>query len=1154
MNVQFVLGRAGTGKTTYCMNEIVKELKERPMGAPILFIVPDQMTFQMEYELTNRLPHGMIRAQVYSFKRLSWRILQETGGLNVPHLSPLGVKMLLRKIVEKHQSDLLVYGQVTDQLGFYDQLSEMVIEFKRYCLEKESLLKTMERLKQKEEAKYRTMVEKLHDLQLIYDAFQKEIENKYLDSENYLQLLANKLNQSTYLKNATIMIDGFESFTPQEMLVIRELMSHTKKVLITLTVDPLDLGEVNRLELFYKSKKTYADLLSFVDELQIEMEDPIYLKQNIRHQQNPSLSHLEKNLYQFPIEKFTENPTISVWGCVNRRTEIESIAKEIHQLIRKKRYRFRDIALLVREDEAYFELIEAIFKEYEIPVFIDQTRSMLHHPLIEFIRSSLEAVLHNYRYDSIFRAVKTDFFVPLHHFSKRKFHREKFHQLENFVLERGVYGEYWHDKKKWDVPSSQKQEEINEYRDYIMKPLRYLEKKFKKATNAVSMCEAIYDYLQKVNIVDKLNMIRKEAYNQGEIELVKEHDQVFRQLTDLFEQLILVLPEQKVTRSFFEKILEAGFESLRFALVPPAIDQVLVGNVDRSKFTDIKALFILGVNDGVLPKKIDDEGILNDEERELLSTNDVTLAPTRSEELLSESFVIYQTLTTPKEAIYFSYPLANEEGKALLPSLLISQLMDIFEELREELKVDDMEVENEEEELNGLVNERKALSILASRLSHFKKGYPISHLWFDVYNEIMERIPEQTHHVLSSLFFENVEKPLTLTTSKHLYGERLQASVTRLETFGKCSFRQFANYGLRLRERKVYKLESMDIGSLFHDSLKDILEIWKEEKVDFQTLTEKQCMEYANEMVEKNAAMLQHQILFSTNRYKYIKRKLKQIVGRATNVVREQGMQTGFIPYEFELPFGPDERIPEFSFTLQNGVVVELVGRIDRVDVAKSADDYYLRIIDYKSGDRKFDLVEVYYGLALQMLVYLDVVVTYSERLIGHQALPAGWFYFRLHNPMIKQVPPIDEKKLEKELLKQFKLKGMILQDEKIIQLMDQQINPGYDSLIVPVGMKKDGELTKRSATLPFNDYKTLQKYTQHTVRKYAEEITGGNITINPYRMKENTACTFCPFRSVCQFDSSIEKNKYRTLKPIQSSEQVLEQMKEKVGEENSDE
>lgn len=1154
MSLQFILGRAGTGKTTYCLDEIAKTLTENPLGPPIIFIVPDQMTFQMEYELANRLEHGMIRAQVYSFKRLSWKILQETGGLNYPHLSPLGVKMLLRKIVEQHQTKLKVYRNVSDQLGFYDQLSEMVVEFKRYCVDQDTLSQTIQQFEQRPEAKYRTMIEKLHDLQIIYDAFEKEIDQTYLDTENYLQLLASKLHQSAWLQEATVFLDGFDTFTPQEILVIEALMKHAQKMHIALTLDTNELGEVpSKLELFYRSKKTYTALLDLAEQANIEVDETLTFTTNYRHRDIPSLQHLEQNVYQIPMEKYGETPALSVWGCVNRRMEIESVAKEIQRCIREENYRFRDIALLVREDNAYFDLIEAIFKEYDIPVFIDQTRSMLHHPLIEFIRSSLEAVLHQWRYDSVFRAVKTDFFVPVEQFGKRKYFREKFNQLENFVLERGIYGRNWQNDEKWKLSFSG-QQELEEYRAYIVQPLRYLEKKLKKATNAIEMCEAIYDYMNELDIVKKINMIRKEAYDHGEIELVREHDQVFKQLMDLFEQLVLVLPEQKMTVSFFEKVMEAGFESLRFALVPPAIDQVLVGNIDRSKFANVKALFILGVNDGVLPKKIDGEGILSDEERVMLTEENISLAPPRSEELLTESFVIYQTLTTPKSKLYLTYPLANEEGKAMLPSLLIGQLMEMFEALTEEIKLDDPELEKEDEELLTLVNERKALSTLASRFSQKKKGYPISDIWIDVYNEMLEQIPEQTYAILSSLFFENKEKPLSKQTSEHLYGKNLQASVTRLEMFGRCSFQQFANYGLRLKERKMYKLESMDMGSLFHDSLKDILEVWKVKEEKLDRLTEKQCMELAQEVVEKNAEKLQHQILYSSNRYKYIKRKLQQIVGRATNVLRQQGLKTGFIPQALELPFGKNECVPELAYPLKNGTTVELSGRIDRVDVAQLHDQYYMRIIDYKSGNRSFDLVEVYYGLALQMLVYLDVVVTHAEKLIGHSALPAGWFYFRLHNPMIKLSPPVNNEKLQEELLKEFKLKGMMIEDEAVIQLMDEGLDAGQQSFIVPLGIKKTGELTKNSATMTLHDYQILKQYTEQIILDYAEGITDGYIDIAPYRLKTKTPCTFCSFRSVCQFDSGMEHNEYRTLKTIKSEEQVLHRMKEKIEEGESNE
>ena len=404
--------------------------------------------------------------------------------------------------------------------------------------------------------------------------------------------------------------------------------------------------------------------------------------------------------------------------------------------------------------------------------------------------------------------------------------------------------------------------------------------------------------------------------------------------------------------------------------------------------------------------------------------------------------------------------------------------------------------------------------------------------------------------VLSSLNYENRTLQLGEDVSKELYGDHIQASVSRMELFHSCPFSHFAQHGLRLRERQVYRLEAPDIGDLFHAALKFIAETVMTQKLSWTDMTREQCEILAKEAVEMLAPKLQNEILLSSNRHHYIKRKLEQIISRASYVISEHAKSSGFSPVGLELGFGPKGELPSLAFPLKNGAKMELVGRIDRVDKAQDANGTFLRVIDYKSSSKDLNVSEVYYGIALQMLTYLDIIIAHSSSLIGTKADPAGVLYFHVHNPIVSTSKMLTLEDIEQELYKKFKMNGLLLGEENVIKLMDKTIETG-DSSIISAGFKKDGTLSKRSKVASKQEFDYLRRYVRKMYRNTGNKITEGNVEIAPYKMKEKTPCTFCAYKSVCQFDESLETNDYRLFTP-KPKEDMIEIIKKEVeGDEN---
>lgn len=1145
MSLGFLLGRSGTGKTSCILDEIRKKMVENPEGNPIIYLVPDQMTFLSEYKLV-KTPglEGMIRTQVFSFSRLAWRILQETGGISRIHLDSVGINMLIRKIIEEKKDELKVFQRSADKQGFIVQIEQIIAEFKRYCIQPE-------RLKQYSEdslAKERAIQDKVHDLEVIYQSFEDELIGKYLQSEDYFTLLVEKMADSTYITDAEIYIDGFYSLTPQELFIVEEMLKKGCRITVALTLDqPYKEVPPDNLELFRQTGMMYYQIYQTALRLGVFIEEDCLLTGIGRYSENLSLKHLEQNFTVRPVRLYDQVANITISQAVNRRAEVEGVARTILQLVRDQNYRFRDIAILVRNGEAYRDMLQTVFRDYQIPLFIDAKRTMLHHPLIELIRSTLEILTTNWRYEPVFRAIKTELLFPLEKNLNRM--REQVDRLENYVLSRGIKGDRWTSKDRWTYrrfrglelelrsqtdKEKQVEEELNKLKQLFTDPILKLSRRIKRADTVRELAEALYLYLEELHVPEQLDKLRIEAEKEGDLVSAREHEQSWNAVVDLLDQLVELLGKEELSLKSFAAIMEAGLEALHFSLVPQAMDQVIVANLDLSRLDDVKAAFIMGLNDGVLPGKTIAEGVFSDQDREALLAGGVAVAPSSKIRLLDEEFIAYKAFSTASHGLYLSYPLADEEGKALLASPYLKRVQEIVPYIHRNFYTNDPSDLSPSDQAYFPVNMDVALSYLTSQLQLKKRNYPIHELWWDVYNALIsdELVKTEVSHVLSSLFYQNKAKKISIETTKQLYGEQIVSSVSRMEMFNSCPFSHFAAHGLKLRERQIFRIDAPDIGEMFHGALKMISDYLLEHHISWTSLTKQQCELLARKTVDMLAPKLQNQILLSSNRYYYLKRKLENVVSRATNILSEQAKVSGFTPIALELGFGKNEVLPPLSFTLQNGISMELMGRIDRVDQAKDGDGIFLRVLDYKSSEKDLNITEVYYGLALQMLTYLDIVVTYSKTLVGTKAMPAGVLYFHVHNPIIKSKKMLSIDQLEEEIFKSFKMKGLILGDPNVIQLMDQslQIDTTSKSDIIPVSFKKDGSVSSTSKIASHDEFSLLQKHVRHVYEEAGNRIIDGDVGIAPYKLKDRTPCLFCSFKSVCQFDQSLEDNQYRNL------------------------
>jgi len=1157
MSLRFITGRSGAGKTTFIQQEIAEELERQPLGAPIIVLVPDQMSFSVEHSLSVKYGlNGMIRAQVSTFKRLAWRVLQETGGITRKEVDGFGYRMLVRSVLEENQEEFKLFRQAANKRGFTEQIGDLLKEFSRYCLD----FNTMTELHTSLEAMRapRTLIDKASDLALLLTKIEERLGTAYVDSEGHLALLASQIKYADFLHGASIYIDGFENFTTREYEILTELLKYGNRVTVVLPMES-DLTGYGDHELFFNPVRTSLRLRDVAKVESVEVEEDVHLTDAHRFN-NGDLKHLETNFDSYPTVSQESEGYVSFIEAADRRAEIHAVAREIRTLMRSGK-RYKDIAILYRQPEVYDELFETIFPNYEIPLFISRKKPMLHHPLIEFARSALEAVTSGWSYESIFRAVKTDLFFP--HGEDKIIWRERADRLENYVLAHGIqYSSRWFDDDRWRVKKYRglelhttvqtdeelaQEKDLHLIRDEIREPLMAFEKRLKAAKYGRDVAEALFLFIENLQVYEKVIDLRATEERAGRLLGATEHEQAWNGWINVLDQFVLMFGEKEMNLSDAAKIIDEGLDSLEFTRIPPALDQVTVSTIEISSLMNIDAVFVIGVSDGVLPQRVDSEGILSDADREWFTKLGFELAPTSKMKLMDETFMAYRAFTAARERLFITYPVADEEGKAIIPSLYIARVGQILPGTKTTYSVTDpSDLMEDVDPFAYISHPRAALPHVAMKLKLSTMSGEMAPEWRAVlaYYERDSYWASVIGRIRRPMDVQNNAERLRPEMTAGLYGDSFVSSVSRVESYYSCPFQHYASYGLGLRERSEYKLEAPAIGDLFHAALK-----WVSDEVmrlgkSWAELSKEECWSLASKAVDEITPYFFNRILLSTSRYLYIKRKLKQIIQRTIYSLNTQAKATTFKPIAIEAGFGPGEDLPSLEIPLRRGDSMKLRGRIDRIDATEINGRNYIRVVDYKSSARNLDLTEVLHGLSLQMMTYLDVALEFADDLLGFDAEPAGLLYMHVHNPMIRPDTELTPAILEAEIAKSYKMTGYLLEDTSVVGAMDADI--GRSSAIIPAALKTDGSFTKASKVLSTDDMKMMRSYVRTRHKLAGDAMLVGDTRVLPYKLRDRMPCQFCPYRSVCQFDPTDPTQKYRQYDVLDPDES-LGKMREEV-------
>lgn len=1120
MSLQFIFGNSGSGKS-HCLYQNIIEQSIRYPEKNYLVLVPEQFTMQTQKDLCLMHPRGgIMNIDVLSFGRLAHRVFEEVGQDNRTVLDDEGKNLILRKIAGNYEDELTVLKGNLKKQGYISEVKSVISEFTQYGVDFERLDEFMDSISPDSYLYY-----KLKDIRKVYEGFEDYLSEKYITKEEMLDVLSDAVPRSNILKGSIVAMDGFTGFTPVQDRLLGELLKVCDKVMITVEMDEREDPFVYRhpYQLFALSKQMVTSLVKIARDTKTEMEDPVYLYQKPpkRFEHNAELAFLESELFRYSGNQYLREDepgdersgyegAVSIHEARNPRAEAQYVAEGIRYLVREKGYRYRDVAVITADMNVYADALEKACGMFDIPVFMDHKKSILLNAFVEYLRSLLAMAEENFTYDSVFRFLRTGLCG---------FTYEEVDRMENYCLALGIKG-YKKWQQAWVRQTSEAGEaelqELNHLRVRFVEKIQnlvFVLKQRKKTVRDVTL--AVYEFISEEKMQEQLSEMEQKFQEKGELALAKEYAQIYRIVLELFDKFVELLGDEQISLKEYCDLLDAGLEEAKVGVIPPSLDQVVIGDVERTRIKNIKALFFVGANDTLLPGNASARGILSERDREQFLKGNIALSPGPKEEAYIQKFYLYMNLTKPSEYLYLSWSKVSGDGESLRPAYLISDIRRLFPGLR---TVDEEKRAMAETELTRKTGILKVAEGIRDRRSGVDGDWKELYTWFWRDDKSKETLEE----ILDAGFLRREYPELGPERAKQLYPDPDRVSVTRMEQFASCAYAHFLSYGLRLSDRAEYSFEAMDLGNIAHQSLERFSRKADREKMRWEDLPEELRDELIDESVEESVIDYGNTVLFSSARNEYMIARIKRLIRRSVWALTKQLEKGDFVPGGYEMKFGS--------------------GKIDRIDICEDDEGVYVKVTDYKTGMKSFDITALYHGLQMQLPVYLNAALAVEKRKYpDKEIIPAGIFYYRIQDPVVDRKESDED--VEKSILKELRLDGLVNGDEKVISHLERNLIGS--SLLIPVGRNKDGTLSKNSRALPGDTFRAVLKYAQEKEKKICAEIRAGEVSAAPYEMGGDTGCDYCVYRDICGFDIRIEGCKYRRLEKYSMEEVIAKMMLE---------
>ncbi len=1145
MSLQFYFGASGAGKSKKLHDHIIEESRKHPQKNYLL-IVPDQFTMQTQMDLVVEHPrHAIMNVDVLSFGRLTHRVIEEVGGEELPVLDDTGKSLVLRKVAQEKREELSFLGSHLRKIGYIHEVKSALSEFMQYGVGEKELDALLSYAKGRG-----ALYHKLKDLKLLYQAFSEYKRGKFITTEETLDRLRAALPKSQIVRDAVIAFDGFTGFTPIQNRVIQDLLGLTERVIVTLTIDEREdpYRMAGEQKLFYLTLKTVAALQKLAQESGVMEEPAVWCNEKkagrpARFSGNPELAHLERNLFRYPAQVYE--------GAVENihLFEASSPAEELRQTciaIRKLLFSsdalcYRDIAVVTGNMEVYGKEAKEVFARFGIPIYLDRTTGILGNPFSSYLRSALQIILQDFSATAVFHYLRTGL---------AGFEKEETDRLENYVRRFGIKG-----RKKWSEAFVYREEDpegeeasllalakCNALRERLMEQMAPFLVPMRTAGELV---RALYRFMETAGVQQKLADYEAMFLQQGDPARAKEYGQIYPLVIDLLDQMDSLLAGEEMTLQEFAEILDSGLMEITVGTIPQNVDRILVGDIERTRLKQVKVLFFVGVNDGNIPKE-KTGGIISDLDREFLREAQIELAPTPRQQMYIQRLYLYLNMTKPSQELYLSYARVGEDGRTLRPAYLVEMVRGLFPALA-------IEKPESDPAARQLVCGADGVGFLADSLREYAAGrlsQTAQEAFYTFYRCYLddEQYGEQIETLTEAAFAQYEDTPLTKAVSLALYGASLLGSVSRLEKYAACAYAHFLQYGLRLRERGEYGFEAVDMGNLFHQALELFGERLAARGYTWLTFPEEESGALVSEALTACAALYGETVLYSSERNKRLLNRIERILTRTVRTLRTQLQKGSFLPEAFEMSFDSLEELDAVNIALTEKEKIRLRGRIDRVDLCEKDDKVYVKVIDYKSGERRFDLAALYYGLQLQLVVYMNAATELAGKKYPDKEIhPAAMLYYRVADPVVEAEGEPAPEEINEKILRELKMTGVVNKNDEAVSLLDAEFVDKSD--ILPLERKKDGSFSASSGVMEEEDMAMVSNYVNQKIRQLGREILNGTISVNPCEFGSEKACTYCAYKRVCGYDAGTAAQLgYQTRKlPKMSAAEALEQIREEM-------
>lgn len=1123
MNLQIIAGPSGAGKSTYIYRKIVDEAEQNPKKH-YLILVPLQYSMQTQRILVFLHPRrSIMNIDVLSFERLAYRVFDELGTKKTQCLDETGKVLLLRRAASLIRDDLGILKRNIGRRGYIDEVKSLISELMQYGYTPDDVSSMASG-----EALPATFREKAEDVEKLYRKFLALFDESMFTQEQVLSLLCDVADRSELLKDSVIVLDGYTGFTPVQKELLRRIFPLVDRIYACVTCDPdTDLyTEGSEDGLFHMSRQESA----FLSELAgSHLSDPAFIDRGQgRFADGSAMAFLEEHIFREDGASFSpdsKNRPAELIRTRNVNIEILYTAEKIHQMIRENDgLHYRDIAVVCPDIEAYRYSFERIYTASGIPVFLDERKEAQFNPLTEFVDASLDMVKRRLSYETLMRFLRSGLTTLT---------TDETDILDDYLYEASfrstTYLKNPFRRHTQDFRKDEDLEQVNAIREKIFGPLmRFYDEQKGKAVSVKDRLTSLFDLLTSFDVERKLRDRADQKEAEGDMVSADLYRRMYGFLCDLSDQMVSLLGQEVMSVSDFRDMILDGLDAIKPATVPKSNDAVVFGDLERTRLSDVKVLFLIGAGDDQIPKSSDAIGIFSQEERNLLKDEGYELAPTDRQKSMQQKFYLYLVLTKAVDRIFISFHEAGSDGDRVNESYLFEEFRKLFPGMATETVDITDPVFLETENSADIVMTKGIRDMVNSSTSDDVRHLTASLLEVKSISGRQDRREAYT----SAAFFENKKTPLQQAVTEALYGKNLLMSVSRLETFAKCSYLYFLNYGLRLLPRQKNEFASLDLGNLYHGTLEKYAKGIRDDGMAWSDLTSDEIEKRLRLGFDAELSGFSDTEIFSDAREAHFSQQAFDNLLFNTGIMTEQLRAGSFTPAFFEQELSSFCDPSDLTIPIGRGRTLSLTGKIDRIDIAHGHAADYIKIIDYKTGKNELDPVKIYAGIQLQLLVYMNAALDGLKKHTDRQVLPGAVFYYQLKDSRIDETAPLPEQQLYEMLEKDLRPSGLVVDDPAVVGALDAKLitESSYKSPFVSLSTKKDGSLGASSSLMQPDDFTGLRLFTRDKAASLGTHIADGVIDILPIRAGSMTACTYCIYRGVCHFDPRLSGFYYRDI------------------------